>query len=149
MFQLILTRMGKNDKKYIDEMNFQRTVQMGWLVMFLAYKEVGKWILQVYNSHRQFIETSRPPSSLYILAIEHKNSPVCLRWTAAESHKIFCLLGPLRQKHCDTVWVVHLCLWTLLVWALETSFPFYQSVLLQWTGDSSTARSGWNLPLPL
>ena len=40
-------------------------------------------------SHRQLIETSRPPSSLQKVGIEHKNSHAFPHCTAADSQKIF------------------------------------------------------------
>ena len=50
------------------------------------------------------------------------NSQVFPHCTAAESSKSFYLLGPLRRTNSEPVWVVHPCLWTLLVLALVTSF---------------------------
>ena len=63
--------------------------------------QVNRKILQVCNSHGQLVETSRPPSSSQIIGLEHKNSQACPHCTAAESHKSFCLLNPLRQLHCE------------------------------------------------
>ena len=65
------------------------------------------------KSPRQLVETSRPPPSMQIIGLEHKNSSACPHCTAAESHKSFCLLDPLRQLSCEPVCVVHPCLWTL------------------------------------
>ena len=59
------------------------------------------------------LESSRPPSCLQLLGPEHKNSKACPHCTAAELQESFCLLSPLRQLPCETVGVVHPCLWTL------------------------------------
>ena len=54
-------------------------------------------ILQVYNPNKQLVEISRPPFSLEIIGLEHKNSQACSHSTALESQKTFCLLGPLHE----------------------------------------------------
>ena len=63
--------------------------------------QANRQVLKVYNSHRQLVEGSLPPSSLQIFGLEHKNSQAFPHCTAAESHKVFCLLGLLRQLPCE------------------------------------------------
>ena len=52
------------------------------------------------------MESSRPPSSLQIVGLEHMNSLACRHCTAAESHKYICLPSPLRQLPCERIRVV-------------------------------------------
>ena len=65
--------------------------------------QVFRKILQVYVSHRQIVETSRPPSCLQIIGLEHKYTLTCPQCTAAGSQKSFCLPGPLRRLICEPV----------------------------------------------
>ena len=117
---------------------------MGLLVISLSYTEFSissrYVIFQVYSSHKHVVEIPLPPS-LQTIGFENMNFLAFPHCTAAESHNSFYLLGPLCQSYCEPVWVVHPCLWTLLVSALVTSFTLYRSFLLQWQADSSICSS--------
>ena len=80
---------------------------MGLLEIISSYTEplnqVDRKVFPVYISHKQFIETSLPPSSLRIFGLEHMNSLVSLQCTAAESQTSIYLLGPQSQSPCEPV----------------------------------------------
>ena len=63
--------------------------------MQISLHQLHGQIRPVYNSHRQLVETSRPPSSLKNFGLDHKNSLVCTNCTVAESHIYFYSLGQL------------------------------------------------------
>ena len=58
---------------------------------------------RIFISNKHFVETSLLPSSLKIIGLDHVNSLAFPHCTAAESHKLFFLLGPLRQSPSKTV----------------------------------------------
>ena len=62
-------------------------------------------------------------SSSQKLGLEHQISQDCPHCSAAESHKPFCLLGPVPQPPCEPVWPVHPWRWALLYENWEQAFP--------------------------
>ena len=74
-----------------------------------SLQQVDGCLHQVYNLHRQFVETSHPLSSLQTFELEPRNSLVCPHCTAACHTKSFCLHGPRRQPPCEPVWGFALC----------------------------------------
>ena len=60
-------------------------------------------VLQVYNPDKHFVETSRPPSSLRLIRLDHMNSFACPHCNTAESKKSSCLLCLLRRSPCEPV----------------------------------------------